>query len=136
MQKCEWCKKQSDELKEIAILSTSLFGGKRHEIAYFVCKGHESILCRFYDRVQRYALLFLVLILISLLGLIVSFCLNNYWSEYLSVASLVSMGLVMVVFPFSTPETVAMLGVAKSIKIVRVIGGIIALASIGFIWLN
>jgi hypothetical protein len=136
MQKCEWCKKQSDELKEIAILSTSLFGGKRHEIAYFVCQGHESILCRFYDRVQRYALLFLALILISLLGLIVSFCLNNYWSGYLSVTSLVAMGLVMVVFPFSTPETVAMLGVAKSIKIVRIMGGIIAFASIGFIWLN
>jgi len=136
MQKCEWCKKQSDEHKRIAILSTSLFGGKRHEIAYFVCQGHESILRRFYGRVQRYALLFLALILISLLGLIVSFCLNNYWSGYLSVTSLVSMGLVMIVFPFSTPETVAMLGVAKSMKIVRIMGGIIALTSIGFIWLN
>lgn len=135
MQKCAWCNKQSDNLKEIIILNTSLFASKRREISYFVCPEHESKLRRFYDQVRRYALLFLGFITLSLIGLITpTIYSDSYWSGYLFITSFTSVGLILIIFPFCTPETIAVTGAAKSIKIARIIGGLIfALGAIGFV---
>lgn len=126
MQKCAWCNKQNDKLKKIEILSTNLSAVKRREILYYVCPEHEPQLCKFYDRVRRHALLFLGFIALSLLGLIVPAIFhNNDWSGYVFILSFACIGLVLILFPFYTPETVSMMGVAKSIKIARIMGGII-----------
>ena len=133
--KCAWCNKQSYDLKEIAVLSTNLSAANRREISCFVCPEHELKLRRFYDRVRRYAPLFLGLIAISLIGLVGAACWtgnNSYPAVYLFTASFASIGLVFILFPFCTPETIAMMGVAKSIKVARIIGGVIfALGIIG-----
>jgi hypothetical protein len=123
--KCAWCNKQSDQLKEIAVLSTNLSAASRREIAYFVCPEHEAGLRRFYDRVRRYALLFMALICISLACLIGGALWRAAGGGYLFVASFASLGLVLFIFPFCTPETVEMIGVAKSILVARIIGGVI-----------
>ena len=135
MRKCSWCNKQNNELKEIAILSTNLFASKRREISYFVCPEHEPKLRKFYDRVRRYALLFLGLITLSLIGLITpTMYSDSYWSGYLFITSFASIGLILILFPFCTPETIAMTGAAKSIKIVRIMGGVIfSLGTIGLV---
>ncbi len=133
MPKCAWCNKQSNQLKEVFILSTNLSAVKRREISFFVCPEHEPKLRKFYDRVRRYALLFLSLIAICLIGLITStICSDNFWAGYLFILSFASLGLVLILFPFCTPETISMVGVAKSITLVRIIGGVIfALGIIG-----
>ncbi|MHC4758691.1 MAG: hypothetical protein ACYTE8_08535 [Planctomycetota bacterium] len=132
MPRCAWCYKQSYELKEVTILSTNLSATKRREISFHVCPEHEGNLCKFYDRVRRYALLFLGLIAMSLIGLITSAIFHdNYWSGFLFVLSFASIGLVFILFPFCTPETISIMGVAKSIKIARIMGGVIF--ALGFI---
>jgi hypothetical protein len=109
MRRCAWCNKQSYELKEVSILSTNLSAAKRREISFFVCPEHEGKLCKFYDRVRRYAFLFLGLVAMSLIGLITSAIFHdNDWSGYLFVLSFASMGLVPILFPFCTPETCCM----------------------------
>ena len=126
--KCAWCNKQSYELKEIAVLSTNLSAAKRREIVYFVCPEHEAKLRRFYDRVRRYALLFMALVCISLaclLGAALWGAAGGDLSGYLFVASFASLGLVMFIFPFCTPETVGMIGAAKSILVAKIIGGVV-----------
>jgi hypothetical protein len=133
--KCVWCNKQSDKLKETSVLSTGLPAGKQHEIIYFVCPEHETLLRKFYDRVRWQALLFLGLIAIFLLGMIIpSGYTDHYWSQYVFVLSFSSIGLVLIIFPFCTPQTISMMGVAKSIIIARVIGGVFfTLGIIGFV---
>ena len=124
--KCEWCNKQRDGLKEISILSTGLRAAKRREISFFVCPEHELKLRKFYDGVRRYVLLFLGLIIISLICLVTpATCSDNDWAGYLFISSFALIGLTLLLFPFCTPQTIAMMGVAKSIKIARIIGGII-----------
>jgi hypothetical protein len=135
MRKCEWCHKDNDELKEISILSTNLSAANRREISYFVCPEHERKLRRFYDRVRRYNFLFLGLIAIFLFGLIApTIYFDNHWSVILPLLSFASLGLLSILFPFCTPETIAMIGVAKSIMIVRIFGVVIfALGAIGLL---
>jgi len=135
MQKCAWCNKRNSDLKEIVVLNTIPIAFKRREISFFVCPEHESKLRIFYDQVRRYALLFLGLIALSLIGLITSSIYSDsYWSGYLFITSFASIGMIFIIFPFCTPETVAMAGVAKSIKIARIIGGaIFVLGTIGLV---
>ena len=137
MRKCIWCNKESEQIKEITVLAKNRFGVKPREVNCFVCSKHEEKFRQFNDQVRRYALLFICLIAISLLGLIGAACWtgnNSYPAAYLSTASFAFMGLVFIVFPFCTPETIAMMGVAKSIKIARIIGGVIfALGVIGLV---
>ncbi len=128
MRKCIWCNKESEQIKEITVLTKNRFGVNQQERNYFVCPEHEEKFRKFNDQVRRYALLFICLVAISLLGLIGAACWtgnNSYPAAYLFIASFALVGLVAIIFPFATPETIEMMGVAKSIKVVRIIGGVI-----------
>jgi hypothetical protein len=136
MRKCIWCNKQSYEVKEIKVLSTNLSAAKRREISYFVCPEHEEKLRGFYDRVRRYALLFLSLVTILTLSLVVSALLgnNNYLFGYLFIGSFALIGLVMFIFPFCSQSTFDLMSIATSIKVVRIMGGFFfALGTIGLV---
>ena len=137
MPKCIWCGKQSYEVREIKVLSTNLSAAKRREISYFVCPEHELKLRGFYDRVRRYALLFICLTAISLLGLLGSACWtgdNNYPAAYLFTASFALIGLVFIVFPFCSQSTFDLMSIATSIKVVRIMGGVVfALGTIALV---
>jgi hypothetical protein len=131
MQKCIWCNKKNDELREIFIPNTNPSASKLHEISCFVCPEHEQKLRKFFNRARRYALLFIGLMVLSLISLIISGGYSNRdWSENAFIASFASIGLIIIIFPFCTPQTIAMIGVAKSIIIARIIGGIIFAAGI------
>lgn len=118
MQKCMWCNKKNNELREISIPDTN---SPLREISYFVCPEHEQKFRKFYDYARRYGPLFIGLVVLSLISFIIS---ASYEHFNLSMASFASMGLIMIIFPFCTPQTIAMVGVAKSIIIARIIGGI------------
>ena len=136
MHKCIWCNKESEQIKEITVLAKNRFGVKPREVNCFVCSKHEEKFRKFNDRVRRYSLVFIGLVIISLIALMGVNCWrgDNGIATYLSIASIAFMGLVFIVFPFSTPETVLMIGFAKSIIVVRIIGGIFfALGAIGLV---
>ena len=126
MSKCIWCGKESHVVKKIVIPGTNFAVVNRHEISLFVCDKHEEKLRRFYDRVRRYALLFIILTSIFPLALIMSaICLNKYWwGGYLFSTSIAGLGLVLIVFPFCSQSTFSFMSIATSIKLVRFLGGL------------
>lgn len=121
MQKCMWCNKKNNELREIFIPDTNPSASRLNEISCFVCPEHEQKLRKFHDRARRYGLLFIGLAVLSLISLIIS---GGYSSENGFIASIAFMGLILIIFPFCTPQTISMVGVAKSIIIARILGGI------------
>jgi len=133
MRKCIWCNKQSDKLKEITV--RQIWIPLQHGKA-FVCPEHEEKLRGFYDRVRRYALLFLSLVTILTLSLVVSALLgnNNYLFGYLFIGSFALIGLVIFIFPFCSQSTFDLMSIATSIKAARIMGGIFfALGTIGLV---
>lgn len=131
-----WCGKKSYEVKEIRVLSTTPVVANRYEVSISICPEHEEKLRRFYDQVRRYALLFIVLTAIFPLGLIMSaICFGKYWwAGYLFNTNIAALGLVLIVFPFCSQSTFDFMSIATSIKLVRIMGGIIfALGSIGLV---
>lgn len=134
MSKCMWCGKKSHEVKEVMVLSTGPFADKQDKVSIPVCPEHEGKLRRFFDRVRRNALLFIVLTLAFTFSLPISGALmcQYSWAGHLFCASFSALGLVMIVFPFCSPGTFKFMSIATSIKFVRIMGGIIfALGSIG-----
>jgi len=134
-QKCVWCNKENERVKEITALTKTGFGANLHERNYFVCPEHEAKFRKFNDRVIRYAILFVSLIAICFLGMVGPAIFHNYiWSRYLMVLSFACMGLVVVIFPFCSQTTFEFMSIATSIKVVRIIGGVVfALGAIGFV---
>lgn len=127
MSKCIWCGKESHKVKEIMILSTTPVVASRRDVPLFVCPEDEQKLRNFYDNVRRYALLFIILTIIIPLGMIVStIFLDKYWAGYLFSSMLIALGLMLIVFPFSSQSTFNIMSIAASIKLARIMGGMFA----------
>ena len=114
-----WCNRKSNELREIFIQDTNR---PLDEISCFVCSEHEQKFRKFFDRAKRYALPFIGLMVLSMISMIIA---GGYSAMNVFIASFASIGLIIIIFPFCTPQTINMIGVAKSIIIARIIGGII-----------
>ena len=122
-----WCAKKSHKVKEIMVLSTDPFAGRQDKISIPVCPEHEEKMRHFFDRVRRNALLFIILMLVFTFCLSISGVLmcQYSWARYLFCMSFSTLGLVMVVFPFCSPGTFNFMSIATSIKLARIMGGII-----------
>jgi len=126
-QKCVWCNKQSCELKEITVLTKKQIWVPLQDGKAFVCPEHEEKFCKFNDYSRRYGILFIGLCTILTVSLVVSALLGNYnyLLGYLFVGSFASIGLVMFIFPFCSPGTFEFMSIATSIKVARIMGGVI-----------
>lgn len=89
------------------------------EETHWVCPAHEEQFRRFHASVMRRGYTFL-----ALLGLIVvaSWGLVLFQSAVGVALLLLGIGAVMLAFPFATPQTVQMLGVRRSVRLVRILG--------------
>jgi len=126
-QKCIWCNRQTNKLKQIAVLAKGQIWLPLQDGKAFVCPEHEEEFRIFNDRSRRYGILFISLEALFVFTLVVSGFLGNkyYFFGYLFLASLAAIGLVIFIFPFCSPTTFEFMSVKKSIKIARIIGGVI-----------
>ena len=134
MSRCVWCGKESNEVKEIMVLSPNRVVANRHEIPLFVCPEHEEKLQRSCDRLRRHggssSVLFIILTFALVISAAITLYMDKYvWSLYLSLTYLAVVGLKLVVFPFNVGIP-GSFRVAKFIKLQRIMGGII-LAGVG-----
>jgi len=129
MNKCIWCYKQNERIKEVTVSTKGLIWVPLQNGKAFVCPEHEEKFRKFHDHSRRYGILFIGLNAILVLCLLVSaFGLgsnNNYWALYLFIGSFAAIGVVIFIFPFCSPSTFDLMSIAKSIKLARAIGVVI-----------
>lgn len=121
-----WTGRHTDRLVEVTVPGISRFGKVRGVLQVLVEPEHEAETRRFFDYAARFGRLFLALVLVStailLAGAFVSP--RDFVAGQLLVAlGLLALGGVVLVFPFATPETVAMVGLRRSIRLARAAGG-------------
>ena len=101
-----------------------------------VLPEHEEALREFVERARRFGRPFLLSVLAFTLGMVAAVVLGSLdvWSSPVTAGiagTLLSLlGLLLVIFPFATPETVQAFGVCRSILIVRVLGLLALVAGI------
>ena len=118
--RCAWCNKESDEVKEVTIVTPNRLGLQPKPRTFQVLPQHEPDLRRYISRLERFGLLFALLVLTISVGMVLAAALGRFayipWMVALT-------GALLIVFPFATPETVSRFGFKTSIAVVRFAGG-------------
>lgn len=117
--RCAWTNRESDQLKEVILVAPNRLGLEPKPRAFYVLPEFEPSLRSFVERFRRFGLVFLSSILLLTIGMVVAAGLQ----QLSVIAAMVAlMGVLIIVLPFATPETVKRFGFRTSIIIVRIIG--------------
>ena len=125
--KCSWCNRAGDDLTELELDVPNTLGFGAHPERFHVHSDHEKRLRDFVAFTRRYAPVFIillaVLLAISLIGAAVK-------QEIIADGAIAAVGLTIVALPFSTHQTVQMLGVRTSVLVGRVAGTLLMLMGV------
>lgn len=117
--RCAWTNKQSDQCKEVTLVAPNRLGLQPKPRTFQVLPEHEPELRRFISRLERFGLLFAL----SVLSISIAMAFAAALGQYALIPWLVALtGVLLIVFPFATPETVSLMGFRTSIIVVRFFG--------------
>ncbi len=138
---CRWCGSSDGELKTITVETPTRFATSTKEETMSVHPEHESELRAFNKEVQAHGKRFLTLslffgVVLPMIGLGgLPFVSGAVVSSVIGLSTL-ALGVVLYLYPFATPETVEMLGVKKSVRLVRILAiGIVPLG-LWILWMG
>ena len=117
-QRCAWTNEPAVNLKEVVLVVPNRFGIRPAPKTFFVLPEYEEKLRKFVLFGHRFGLAFLT----SMLVLTLAIPIAAVTRRYVLAGSLVAAeGVLLIVFPFATPETVNRLGIGASITLARVV---------------
>jgi hypothetical protein len=121
---CIWSNRFDEPVREVELELLNRWGMRIERKAVVVCAAHEPEVRRFAGLETgwgRLAMpLTLILTVLAIAGTFVE-------PLALTSGSIVAMGVLFLIFPFATPETVSMMGLEKSIHLAR-FGGLVLIA--------
>jgi len=121
--RCIWCNKRDNDLKEITVTVSNRFASKPREEKFSIHVEHEGVFRKFNEYSQRFSKLFLILVGVSLLTMVLLQIVLVVVDKTLGIVGIglaaIFLGSLVIVFPFSTPETVMIFGLKTAIKLVR-----------------
>ena len=98
------------------------------EKAYFCSQNHLEETRRFLEYAEAHVWHFILgLILLPVVGMIITFMILENVGLFVIFGGF---GLVIIIFPFATPQTNSLLGIKNSIILVRIIGAVLVVAGI------
>ena len=139
---CTWCGESEGTLKTITVETSNRLGTSTREETMTVHPEHEAELRAFAEQARRYGGRFLLLSLLFGLFIPISgvFAGIIWTSDALITGivglSIIVLGVVMYVYPFATPETVDMLGVKSSQRLVRILSIVTAALGGWILWMG
>lgn len=114
--RCIWSNERGEHLKEITATTLSPFAAHKREQRVWVMPEHEAEFRRFNAYELRYGRLFVGLVLAVIILLVVFVVTGSALGAGLTT---IGVGILSLIFPFATPETVQLHGTRKSIQMVR-----------------
>lgn len=134
---CIWTGRSSDRAVPVPPAASSTAGAP-----LFALPEHADDVRRYRQRVERWGTPML-LALLGLTGVLLVAAVGGSafgWSDGVvggvAGASVAAMGLVMVVFPFATPQMVGAFGIRRSVRIARGLGLLTAALGVGIVTLG
>lgn len=128
--RCTWSGERSNRVVPISIPGTDRFGRPAEDRSVHVLPEHADQLRAFAALVQRKGRLFLgsiVALVLAALGAALlgsAGLLSDRTSTAVAGLSVAGLGILLVFLPFATPETVAWLGVRRSVRLARILGAV------------
>ena len=117
--RCIWSNSLDDPVRDVEIEMLNRWGTRVERKVVPVCPAHETEVREFAALVTGRGRLFLPLMLILTVATVVG---AFGESRLLAAAPLIGMGILALILPFCTPETVQMMGLETSIRLARISG--------------
>lgn len=133
-----WTGRRGTSLREVRLPTTNRFGRPSGEAAFLVEPEHEEEMRRFVGYANRYGRLFLVLVIGLSVVSVAAALLGPLWGGAIWVvnAAMLLLGLTIWIFPFSTPETTATVGLRASRRLARIGGAVVIAMAVGIAFLR
>jgi len=116
--RCAWTNEPADDLKKVVLVVPNRFGIRPAPKTFFVLPEYEEKLRKFVQLGHRFGLAFLTSMLVLTLAVPIAALTRRY---VLAGTLVAAEGVLLIIFPFATPETVRSLGIGPSITLVRVV---------------
>lgn len=117
--RCIWSNSLDDPVRDVEIEMLNRWGTRVERKVVSVCPAHEAEVREYAALGTEWGRLFLPLVLILTVAMVVGAHGN---SLLLAAAPLIGMGILALILPFCTPETVQMVGIQTSIRLARLSG--------------
>ena len=134
--RCIWCHRADGSVREVTLPMIDRWGGNPIPRPFPVHAEHEDALRRFAALANRNGRRFIlgtvgvaVAMLLVPIGA-VAFGLAPSLGRIATGSGTTLLGVMIVVWPFATPETVGMMGIERSVRLVRVVGVVFTLAGL------
>ena len=125
VRRCAWSNRLSEDLKDVIIVAPDRLGLRPEPRTFYVLPEYEPDLRRFMERVSRFGLAFVLLMILLSIAVVMAAAISH---RFVGLA-VGLMGVMLVVFPFATPQVVNAIGIQKSITFARSLGvGLIGFA--------
>lgn len=134
--RCVWCARTDDAVREISVPMADRWGANPRERPLWVHGEHEDAFRSFAAGANRNGRTFLF----GLVAFALAFCalgvadvvldLDNRLVAVAGGAAVALLGVMLIRYPFATPETTSGMGIDLSIKMVRVYGGVFIAAGL------
>lgn len=126
-QKCIWTGKKTEQLIKVELNTLDRFTIPKKK-TFCVSPRYEDKLRKFNQKLLTYGRLFLYLIIahtgLLIVAVTVLSALPDYHFLIIPVSATItsSIGILITILPFSTPETIKWLGLRRAIKVTRLLG--------------
>lgn len=120
MTKCIYCNHKTDDCKSVSI-------GK--ESFLYCCDECKDKTISFVNYANRTVIFFIIGIISTVILALLPILIPSIVYP-LTTIGVVVLGITAIVFPFSTPQTIGLLGIKKSIIVVRIVGMVLIIAAL------
>lgn len=131
--RCIWCNKKSDNLRQVAIIKSNRYALRPQKESFYVHRSHERQFRSFANKVKRHgkSLLYLfVSAIIALIGFEIILITYDRVIGLVGISIVTTiMGLMFILFPFATTGTIKKIGASTATKLVKTAG--IAIVAVG-----
>lgn len=122
--RCVWCNQSDGDLVEVIVDSSNRFANSSQPTRYMVHPEHRDAFLTFHERKERYGKRFLfavfgIAIALAVLEPILLLMEVPRIAVGLCGVLVSAIGVVAIILPFGTPETVSWLGWRRTISVVR-----------------
>lgn len=130
--RCIWCGKKGDPLEAHEYAVKDALGLRYKRITLHVHPAHRPPLENYLRRYNRYARCYLASLAVLTTALVVTLLTGAFTEHDMRLYNgliVTAMGACIFIFPFATPATNAVLGLKASSRLVRLLGGGIAVGA-------
>ena len=117
--RCVWCHRTGGRIEALTVRAPNALGTKEKDVDVLAHANHEDETRRYYACLRKNVRAFVRSVLLGMVALLAFVVFN--WEPGATIV-LIYLGIIFIVFPFSTDTTLELMGIKNSVRLARASG--------------